>query len=189
MDKESIQLINLYLNRLKNGDDSFLEPLHKLVGPTLRYIALKYLKNDFDTNDLLQDFWLDIHKISSKFIFNYNGFSYLCKIMTRMAINRYNKNKKVYENSIEYMKSTTINMNQDIDVETLLIVDSVNEALRNLSPEEQCIIKLAYFEDKTIRQIGKELNMPKSNVGRMLLDSKEKMKEQLEELLWDKTEG
>jgi len=63
MDKDTIKRINLYINKIKNGEDEFLEPLHNLIGPTLRHIALRYLKNNFDADDLVQDFWLDIHKI------------------------------------------------------------------------------------------------------------------------------
>lgn len=45
-----------------------MELLHEEISPTIRYIALKYLKNDFDADDLVQDFWADIYKIAAPFI-------------------------------------------------------------------------------------------------------------------------
>lgn len=188
MDKEKVLLINSYINKIKTGEDEYLKPLHDLVGPSLRYIALKYLKNDFDADDLLQDFWLNIHKLASKFVFNYNGFSYLCKIMTHMAINRYNKLKRDKKFNIEYVDYLNVEeYSEDTSLDNILLREAISKSMQALSREEQVIIQLTYFEDKTIRQIGKELGVSKSQVSRSLLRAREIMKSQLEDTQWDKT--
>lgn len=190
MDKEKVVLINTCINKIKDGEDESLLKLHDLIGPSLRYIALKYLRNEYDSDDLVQDFWLNIRTIASKFAFATNGFSFLCKIMTRMAINRYHKLKRDQKFKVDFVDYSNIeDYSQDDGIENSMLRESINQSMNSLTKEERIIIQLTYFEDKTIRQIGKEMGISKSQVNRFLINAREKMKSQLEDLLWDKTES
>lgn len=185
MDKERIETINQYLLGVKNGDSFCLEQLYKEVGPTIRYIALKYLKCEADADDLVQDFWADIYKISGGFIFLQNGFSYLCKTMTRQAINRY---KRIHRERVKYISFVDYEpiQTEDSSYEYLETKTMVESALRTLSDTEKIIIQMTYFEDKTVRDAAKELNISKSQLSKMKMQAIEKMKLFLEKDSVDK---
>ena len=48
--------------------------LYELMSPTIRYIALKYLKNESEADDLVQDFWYDIKKYANGFLIYKNAY-------------------------------------------------------------------------------------------------------------------
>ena len=57
---------------------------------------------------------------------------------------------------------------------------TVQNAINSLDKDEQIVLQLGVFEDKTIHQIAKELNMSKSAVGRLKLSAQDKLKKMLE---------
>lgn len=91
MDRGTKESLNDLLVRVREGDEGSVDELYGIMAPTVRYIALKYLRSESDADDLVQDFWLDIHKYAQTFYLNNNAYSYLCKIATRQSINRYKK--------------------------------------------------------------------------------------------------
>lgn len=166
MDKKTKIKINHLLINIQNGNINAIEELYNIIAPTLRYIALKYLQDDNLADDCIQDFWANINKTASKFIFQINGFSYLCKTMTNLAINYYhkiNRDKSIFIRPVNYEdldKSYLGSNNEDL-IELQIIVES---AMAKLSDIEKLIIQETYFEDKSIRKIAKELLISKTQV-------------------------
>lgn len=165
------------LKGVKNGDERALVSLYDLISPTLRFIALKYLRNETDAEDLEQDFWMHISKIAEKFSYFQNAYSYLCKVMTNMAINRYKKLHDGKEVCIEYVDYNKIYSYEDTESADKRM--AVQNAINRLDPDERIVIQLSAFEDKTITQIAKEIGMSKSAVGRLKLSAQEKLKNDL----------
>ena len=87
--KQKIEDVNMALEKIKRGDADGIVELYHEMSHTLRYIALKYLQNDANADDLVQDFWADIEYIADRFIYVQNGFAYLCRVMKRRAIDSY----------------------------------------------------------------------------------------------------
>lgn len=185
MDKERIHAINKYLLGVRSGDKTCLDLLYGEISPTIRHIALKYLKNDFDADDLVQDFWADIQTIAMGFIFSQNAFSYLCKVMTRRAINRYKSITRQNKKSVGYVDYESI-MQYTSDTEQMEINDGVEAAMKKLTEIERIIIQLTYFEGKTVREIAKELKISKSQACQLKIEAIEKMKLELDEFFVDK---
>ena len=48
MEEEKRKIINKLLNEIKRGKDESIIPLYEIISPTLRYIALRYLKKEED---------------------------------------------------------------------------------------------------------------------------------------------
>lgn len=187
MDQSTKEAINLYLSGVKKGNPESLDLLYHAVSPTIRYIALKYLKNSHDADDLVQDFWADIHKIAAKFVFIDNGFSYLCKVMNRRALNRYKKLYRERCREVLYVDYEAVDSRSECYYyENFEIIQSVENAIRNLDHTERIIVQLTIFEDKTIRAVANELKMSKSKVGKMKLKAMEKIKEELRGVFGDK---
>lgn len=177
MDVKKRNEITNCLKGVKNGDERALVSLYDLISPTLRFISLKYLRNETDAEDLEQDFWIHISKIAEKFSYFQNAYSYLCKVMTNMAINRYKKLHDGKEVCIEYVDYNKIYSYEDTESADQRM--AVQNAINRLEPDERIVIQLSAFEDKTITQIAKEIGMSKSAVGRLKLSAQEKLKNYL----------
>lgn len=184
MEKEKIETINKYLLGVKTGDRICLELLYKELASTIRFIALRYLQDDHDADDLVQDFWLDIYKTVKGFVCLQNGFNFLCKAMTRRAINRYKKLKNERINCVEFVDYGIVDQERIGDIDLMNIRAKVDIAFAILTENEKVIIQLTYFEEKTIREIAKEMGVSKSQIGKLKLIALDKMKKQL-----DKTSG
>jgi len=65
---------------------------------------------------------------------------------------------------------------------------AVQKAFATLDVAEQIVMQLAIYEDKTIVQIAKELDMSKSQVGRIKLSAIAKLKTALEASGYGKTD-
>lgn len=185
MDKEKINAINSYLLGVKAGDKLSLELLYKEISPTIRYIAFKYLKNESEANDVIQDFWADIYRIAAGFISIQNAFSYLCKVMTRMSINRFRLITRDKRNVVQYVDYE--NYAQTTDIEQTEVSLYVESAMKKLTETEKIIIQLTYFEQMTIREIAKVLKVSKTLVGKLKLRAISTMKSELCQYFVDKT--
>lgn len=180
MEKGKKLKINKCLKGIQNRDEKSLILLYDLVAHSIRYIALKYLKKEQDAEDLEQDFWADIYNIADNFKYFKNGFSYICQVMTYMALNRYKKIHGELARTVDVIDYNKIQVFDDnIIVEKLDDKIAVQNALTKLDYQEQVIMQLIIFEDKTIMQIAKELGMSKSQVGRIKKDAQEKLKIEL----------
>ncbi len=195
MNQKTKEDINYYINGIKRGDKFCLDSLYYAISPSVRHIALKYLKNQQDADDLVQDFWADIYKISLGFVFNKNGFSYLCKVMTNRALNRYKKLHNERCRKVEYVdyenfysESAAPDKGSSLAAEENNLISAserkeqdqiIDKAIAQLPELERIIIQSIFFEYKTIRQIAKELNISKSLAGKLKQSAINKLKEKL----------
>lgn len=187
MDKEINKSLNELLAKVKQGDNDSIVCLYELMSPTIRYIALKYLKNESEADDLVQDFWYDIKKYANGFLIYKNAYGYLCRVMTRQVLNRLKKLNRQVEKNIAYVDYLKVNNYQtDDSMEVVGLRNDINVAMMKLTDMQRIIIQETYFEDKTIRQIAKDLGISKTQVGRLKNDAIEILKNELSIKGWDK---
>lgn len=179
MSKVDVNLVNKCLFKIAYGDEKAVTVLFHALSPTLRYIARKYIPDKEQAEDLVQDFWADIEKIAKGFVRAENGFNYLVKVMNRRAINRYKKLSK------EKARVRPVDFELDGRCEDFsekyALQQMVQSALEKLEEVERIIIEESYFENKTVREIGKDLNIPKSTVARIKQKALDKLKTLLKE--------
>lgn len=189
MEKEKRKIINKLLNEIKRGKEESIIPLYEIISPTLRYIALRYLKKEEDADDLVQDFWYDIKKYASNYIFKKNAYGYLCKIMNRIAINKYNKIHRETKKHIEFVDySNIVEYDKNQTLEEVNLRNDISDAMLKLTFFQQVIIQETYFEGKTVRQIAKDTGSSKSQVSRQKIIAIETLKTELTKRGWDKEE-
>lgn len=179
MDKERKQKINEYLLGVRAGDRSSLTKLHTELSATIWHIAIKYLRVERDADDLVQDFWGEIEKIAQGFLIPVNAYSYLCKVATRKAINRFHKLHKIEKakvTAVDYTLFERDNLEDDEDRDTII---SLEEAISKLDEIEIIVIQSTFFEEKTVREIAIELNTSKSNVSKIKIRAIAKLREAL----------
>ena len=178
MTEQKRTIINECLVAIRDhGKIEYVERLYSLTIATLRHIALKYMHDVALADELVQDFWADIHKIADGFVFHRNGYAYLCQVMTNRAINKYRKLKKerAYVIFVDY--SALHVPAERGETERIDLALTVDQAMKTLDETERIIIQSTYFENKTVRQIAEELRMSKSGVDRLKNEALSKLKD------------
>ena len=187
MEKQKKSAINDCLLGIKRGDKSYLDRLYDLIGATTRHIALKYLRDDEQAKELEQDFWADIFRIADGYNFIQNGFSYLCKVIERMAINRYYRVRHEQRCIVDYLSYVDYgvvgNFSEELLIEEIDTQIAVNKAMELLTDLQKSIIQMVYFEEKIVREMAKILGMTKSTVGRQRKEAMQIVKQSLEQQL------
>lgn len=59
-------------------------------------------------------------------------------------------------------------------------LDKLDAAFRGLSPQENALLRLAYYEERSYKEIAESLGVPLNSVSPMLIRAKEKLKKSLE---------
>lgn len=180
MDDQTKKLINKCLMKIKNGNEKYVDILYYLIAHKLKYIALKYLQNEEEAKDIEQNFWADIYKNAKNFKYVENGYSYLCRIMMCMSVNRYKKIQTERHHTVEDIETSLIDLfDEDTFIDKLDNRIAVQKALDNLEPKERAVMYLITYDDKTIEQVAKDLKISKSKIGRIKLSAEEKLKKEL----------
>lgn len=178
MDKDKLEIINNLICEVRVGNNESLSKLYDIMFSTIWYIALKYLKKQQDAQDVVQEFWKDIYRITSSFRIKKNGFSFLCKVMTNKTINAYkkiHKREKVEINYVDYFANDRYY--EDKNIENIPTNIMVSNALNYLPEIQRIIIQEIYFEQKTLREIAKDLHIPTTKVFEEKTKAIKKLKE------------
>lgn len=135
-------------------------------------LALSFVKNYDDAEDILQNVFLKLWKHPMEF----ENESHIDKWLTTVCINE-SKNylKLPFRKSIDIEEITdmyTFDSAKDIDV---------FNAVMSLPKKERTIIHLFYYEDLSIKDISKALKITESNVKTRLHRARNKLKEILGE--------
>lgn len=165
--------VNLILLALKNGDESKQRELFDLTYNHLKIIALMYAKDKNDWEDILIEAYFKAIRYISSFDNGKSGYNWLCKIVQNVA---YNFDKKTESHiSISSIK---------LEVFTSLEADIVDAQaliyeIKQLNEEDQRLLYLKYWEDKTYREIAKIVDGKKSTIHKRILQLVEILKEKL----------
>jgi len=158
------------------------------MGNRLKFIAIKFFKNSYDADDLVQDFWLDIKKHCSKFWYSTNGYGYLAKILQNMAITKLRKASKrqppLTLNDIIEFEDKKYDFERTIRQASLC--ETFERGMNLMTEEERKVFALICYEEMTVRGIAKELNISKSTAERLRQSALKILGKILAEEGWDK---
>ena len=134
-------------------------------------LAFAYLKSDADSNDVIQNVFLNFYKTQKEFE-NEEHIKYFlvrctineCKKIWRMPWNRFVSFDEI--NDEEYGKEENNNL------------DLLN-AIMSLNRKYRVIIVLYYIDGYKINEIAKLLNLPVGTIGSRLSKAKTKLKDYL----------
>lgn len=178
MDRDAKEALNALLTRIKEGDEGAVAEVHDIMAPTVRYIALKYLSDADEADDSVQDFWLGIRDYARGFRVRKNAFSYLCRIMTRIAINRYRQLNRHRDIEVRYVDYTEVACADD-STEAVALRADVEAAMKKLTTTQRIVIQQTVFEDMTVRQSAKILGKSKTQIARLKNSATEILKREL----------
>ena len=164
--------VNSLLRDLKNGDVSKQKELFDLTYNFLKIIALIYAVDKNDCEDILIESYYRAFTYIASFDSAKDGYNWLCKIVQNVAYNFNNKTEMcVSLDSIAEVKSFSTLESDIIDAQTLIY------EIKQLDKEDQYLLNLKFWENKTYREIAKVVNKKKSTIHKKILELIERLKE------------
>lgn len=138
--------------------------------------------SDEDIEEIISDVFFVLWKNQDKIEKNCILGPYIGRITKNIVYKKYqNDKRKIKTDSLEendYEISSTFNIEKMIEEKELNSI--VLNNIENLGKSEVDIFIKYYYEDKSIKQISKELNMTKANVKIKLYRTRKKVKKILE---------
>lgn len=145
--------INQMLKEIKQGNQDKKKELYELTYPYLHSLILRYLYDKRDADDAIMDAYYKIYKYVGNTDENRDGYNWLCKIVEHMAYN-YNDKQKRYSLVDEFDESYA--EEQEDIADSVIKKEDLRRAMLKLTEEERKMIRLRFWEDKTLLQIAEQ---------------------------------
>lgn len=151
--------VNKLLRGVKNGEKFSFKKLHETTYNHLTIVALNYLYNPDDLDDVLNESYLRMFKYINSYDNSRDGYNWMCKIVQNVAY-QYNSRHNIF---VELNKAELHGLFYEIDEN---IIDNVELliVIKNLDAETQELLYLKYWEDLSFSEIASKKGMKKPTV-------------------------
>lgn len=194
LNKQTIVLYNMsaisdqhYIDKILQGETNSFAVLVDRYKDMIFTLALKMIKNREEAEEVAQDTFIKIYSSLSKFKGDSKFSTWIYKIAYNTCLDRLKKNKKedlnisIDEFSAHLIKTMDNALSALEDKERK---QTIQNCLNLLPSEENFLLTLFYFEDQSLEEIGKVMNINANNVKVKLFRSRQKLavilKKQLE---------
>ena len=189
MDKLSDQH---YINQIIRGDTNVFGILVDRYKDMIFSLALKMIKDREEAEEVSQDTFIKVYNSLNKFKGDSKFSTWIYKITYNTCLDRLKKKKK--EDSIISIDEFSNHLIKTLDnalsaLEEKERKESILNCLNLLSREENFLLTLYYFDDQSLEEIAKIMNINSNNVKVKLFRSRKKLavilKKQLEPEILD----
>ncbi len=173
------------IKRILNGETALYEIIVRRFNPYLYKVGRSYNYNHEDTQDLMQDTFVDVYKALNQF----NGKSSFKTWIVRIMLNNcYHKNKKssyskeVMQEINDYDKPMFNNPENDV-TKTILnreLGHIIEETLIAIPEDYRMVFSLREINGMNVAETAELLNISESNVKVRLSRAKEMLRNKLE---------
>ena len=151
---------SLLLTKIKNtGKVDYEEQLMTLTWNHLLSVAMQYLYDKNDAQDVVQNTFLRAFHYVHSFQSRQDGYNWLCKIAQREAYNFNKKSPPTLSLDETFLPSPQKDFSEDVVNRTV-----ISQYLQPYEPRDKQIIYLHFFEGLSFNEIAAKLGMKKSNV-------------------------
>ena len=171
--------VNKVLIKIKQGDEEGKNVLFEKTYNHLKSIAYPYVRNKADVEDVLIEAYLRIFQYVATFDPNKDGYNWMCKIVQNVA-------RDWDKNFFQSVSLEDVEQNVPIiEMEEMIVMrDEVQRLLQPYSERDRKMMYLRFWENRTIEEIARSLEMKKSNVhkriSKILKEILQKEKNQVE---------
>ena len=158
---------NYYIDKILKGNSNAYAPLINKHKDLVFTIAVRIVKNKEDAEELAQDVFIKAFEVLNTFKKESKFSTWLYRIAFNMAVSKIRKKKLETSNlGSEIIENFSID---EIVPDLQELSDEeqkncVEKALKSLPYEENIIITLFYYDDKSIEEISEITNLSASNV-------------------------
>jgi len=166
--------LDRYIKNFKNGTDEAFDVIYEETKKLVYLSIYPIIANQNTIEDLMQDVYLKAIQSLDSYQYGTNFKAWICKIAHNLAINEYNKNKKISSLDDETMLEIP-----DTKEENQLI-DAAYEILnRDIVANEKEIFTYRIIFNMKYKEIAEILDLPKSTVFDIYNRAIEKIKKGL----------
>jgi len=179
------QRISELVTKVQNGDNSAFEELYKLTSERAYFIALEFTKNNQDAEDILQESYIKalskINELDKPESFS----SWFSQIVANKSKDFLKKKKPVLfeaeENEVfEILPDEDTNFQPEENLDQTELQKAVMEVLDELSEEKRACVLMMYFEELSVSEISKALEIPEGTVKTRLFSARKDLKDKFE---------
>ncbi|MBF7092654.1 sigma-70 family RNA polymerase sigma factor [Flavobacterium sp. ALJ2] len=183
MDKVNDQY---YINRILLGETNMFAVLVDRYKDLIFTLAIKMVKNREIAEEVSQDTFIKIFNSLNKFKGDSKFSTWIYKIAYNTSLDYLKKNKKDESNVVidelkGYLVKTTDNALSILEDQERK--QDIQNCLNLLSSEESFLLTLFYFDDQSLNEIGKIMDISVNNVKIKLFRSRKKLAVILKEKL------
>jgi RNA polymerase sigma-70 factor (ECF subfamily) len=167
----------------ENQDRVALAELFNLFGPRVKSMMLKLGTSDALAEDLVQETFLSVWRKAALFSSQRGAAStWIFTIARNLRIDQLRRqSNKPYEDLAEMDLASDMPIGSFL-VEQSQVIDRVAAALKNLSPEQQEVVRLSFIHDLPHAEIAVRVGIPLGTVKSRLRLAYERLRPMLEDL-------
>lgn len=166
-------MLDLISKAQKGNDQAFLALFQKYEQDLYR-MAFVYVKNSNDALDVVQETAYRAFKTVNHVTEPKYFKTWLIKIVINCSIDLLRKKKKVALLKPAIAESITDEVNENIDLEM-----TIRDLIESLDENEKSVIMLRFYEDLTIKEIAKILDVPLGTTKTILYRALNKLRDHL----------
>ncbi|PXY45587.1 RNA polymerase sigma factor [Flavobacterium hydrophilum] len=167
-----------YIDKILQGETNAFAILVNRYKNMIFTLALKMVKNREEAEEVAQDTFIKIYNSLSKFKGDSKFSTWIYKIAYNTCLDRLKKNKKEDNNiSINEFSAHLIKTMDDAlsALEDKERKQTIQNCLNLLPGDESFLLTLFYFEDQSLEEIGKVMNISANNAKVKLFRSRQKL--------------
>ncbi len=175
-----------YIEKVLAGDMNAFSVLVDKYKALVYTIALKILRNNEEAEETAQDAFIKAYQSLSKFKRESKFSTWLYRIVYNAAISK--TRKKVLQ-KVDLSNEIIDNYTTDEIKSNLIILEEgdkkklIQKIMSSLSPEENALITLYYYDENTTEEIAEIMGLSLSNVKVRLFRVRNKMNYELQQYL------
>jgi len=163
--------------------DGGIEAFGELVRRNQRHAwntAWRLLQDPAEAEDAAQDAFLKILDAAPRYRPRAAFRTYLCRVVTRLCLDRLEKKKPVYVADLPVSVSPAPAPSDELAARDRAAV--VRQALQGLPPRQRVALVLRYYDDLSYREIAQAMGTSVKSVERLLARGRDALGDRLREL-------
>lgn len=167
-----------YINLVLNGNTNSFATLVDRYKDLVFTLALKMLNNREEAEEIAQDTFIKVYNSLNKFKGESKFSTWIYKVTYNTCLDALKKKKK--QQNVTYIEDFSEHQTKTLEN----ILDSIDEKERNqaiqdcleeLPSDEAFLLTLYYFDDQSIEEIAKVMNISTSNIKVKLFRTRKKL--------------
>lgn len=179
--KDNKDKINELARKLKKGDKAAFEELYKLTSPKAYFIALQICGDKHDAEDIVQESYVTALAKISALEKTESFMSWFNRIVANKSKDHLRKKnpllfaegeERELDSAADDIRGFSLEDNVDRDE----LRDAVMDAIKELAVEKRTCVLMKYFDDMSVNEIAKSMEIPVSTVKNRLLAARRELK-------------
>ncbi len=180
------------IERARRGDREAFSSLARRFERRVYLLALYYVRNPSDAEDLSQEVWLKVYRHLQSFRGESSFYTWLRQITVNTFLNHRRSSARhtgsethgirlVEIDSVDYEDALKLTTNRDLedDIHTKMLLERVGCALSELTSQQRLIFILKHTEGMTYEEIAATLNCSPGTVKKSLFRAIQKLRQHL----------